>query len=45
MYLARLAGRTFGTFALQWSDEEVWGDVPEDAGYVQGLAVRRDFAG
>jgi ribosomal protein S18 acetylase RimI-like enzyme len=45
MYLARLAGRSFGTFALQWSDEEVWGDVPEDAGYVHGLAVRRDFAG
>jgi len=44
MYLARLAGQTFGTFALQWSDEEVWGDVPEDAGYVHGLAIRRDFA-
>ena len=23
MYLAKLAGRTFGTFALQWSDDEV----------------------
>jgi ribosomal protein S18 acetylase RimI-like enzyme len=45
MYLARLAGQTFGTFALQWSDEEVWGDVPEDAGYVHGLAIRRHFAG
>ena len=45
MYLARLAGRTFGTFALQWSDEEVWGDLPEDAGYVHGLAIGRDFAG
>jgi len=45
MYLARLSGQTFGTFALQWSDEEVWGDVPEDAGYVHGLAIRRRFAG
>jgi ribosomal protein S18 acetylase RimI-like enzyme len=45
MYLARLAGQTFGTFVLQRPDEEVWGDVPEDAGYVYGLAIRRDFAG
>jgi ribosomal protein S18 acetylase RimI-like enzyme len=46
MYLARLAGeKPFGTFALQWSDEEVWGDVPDDAGYVHGLAIRRAFAG
>jgi ribosomal protein S18 acetylase RimI-like enzyme len=45
MYVARLAGRTFGTFALQWSDEEVWGDIPGDAGYVHGLAIRRSFAG
>ena len=45
MYLARLAEQTFGTFALQWSDEEVWGDAPEDAGYIHGLAIRRDFAG
>jgi ribosomal protein S18 acetylase RimI-like enzyme len=45
MYLARLAGQPFGTFALQWSDQEVWGDVPGDAGYVRGLAIRRGFAG
>ena len=45
MYLAALDGETFGTFALQWSDEEVWGGVPGDAGYVHGLAIRRDFAG
>lgn len=24
MYLAELDGQTFGTLALQWSDEEVW---------------------
>jgi ribosomal protein S18 acetylase RimI-like enzyme len=44
MYLAELAGYPVGTFALQWSDEETWGDVPDDAGYVHGLAIRRDFA-
>jgi GNAT superfamily N-acetyltransferase len=45
MYLAELRGRAVGTLALQWSDEETWGDVPADAGYVHGLAIRREFAG
>jgi len=45
MYLAKLAGQTCGTLALQWADEEVWGDVPGDAGYVHGLAIRRQFGG
>ena len=45
MYLAALGGEPAGTFALQWSDIETWGRVPDDAGYVHGLAVRRDFAG
>jgi ribosomal protein S18 acetylase RimI-like enzyme len=45
IYLAVLDGRPAGTFALQWSDRETWGDVPDDAGYVHGLAIRREFAG
>jgi GNAT superfamily N-acetyltransferase len=45
MYLALLDGKPVGTFALQWSDRETWGNVPDDAGYVHGLAIRRDFAG
>lgn len=45
MYLAELARRPVGTFALQWSDEETWGRASDDAGYVHGLAIRRDFAG
>ena len=45
MYLAVLDGRPVGTFALQWEDRETWGDVPDDAGYVHGLAIRREFAG
>jgi ribosomal protein S18 acetylase RimI-like enzyme len=45
MYLAVLAGRPAGTFALQWSDRETWGNVPDDAGYIHGLAIRRKFAG
>ena len=45
MYLAEIAGRAVGTFALQWSDEVTWGKVPENAGYVHGLAIRQNFAG
>jgi ribosomal protein S18 acetylase RimI-like enzyme len=45
MYLAVLDGQPIGTFALQWSDRETWGNVPDDAGYVHGLAVRRNLAG
>ena len=45
MYLFRMGGQPVGTMVLQWSDEEAWGDVPEDAGYVHWLAVRRDHAG
>jgi ribosomal protein S18 acetylase RimI-like enzyme len=45
VYLATLAGQAVGTFVLQWSDEETWGSGQDDAGYVHGLAVRREFAG
>jgi ribosomal protein S18 acetylase RimI-like enzyme len=45
MFLAVLDGRPVGTFTLQWSDRETWGDVPDDAGYVHGLAINRNFAG
>ena len=41
MYLAVHDGRPAGTFTLQWSDRETWGDVPDDAGYIHGLAIRR----
>jgi ribosomal protein S18 acetylase RimI-like enzyme len=45
MYLALLGGRAAGTFALQWTDDETWGRGKDDAGYVHGLAIHRDFAG
>jgi ribosomal protein S18 acetylase RimI-like enzyme len=45
IYLARLDGEAVGTLKLLWSDPEVWGDAPDDAGYVHGLAVRRSVAG
>lgn len=44
-HLFVLGGRAAGTMALRWSDEETRGDVPDDAGYVHGLAIRRDGAG
>jgi ribosomal protein S18 acetylase RimI-like enzyme len=44
-YVARLGGKTAGTFALRWSDPLFWGDQPPVAGYLHALAVRREFAG
>ena len=45
IYLALLGGQIFGTFALQWTDDETWGRGEDDAGYVHGLAVHRNFSG
>ena len=45
VYLAVQHGKPVGNIVLQWSDEETWGDVPDDAGYVHGLAIRRGAAG
>jgi protein-tyrosine phosphatase len=44
-YLARIGGEPVGTFTLQWADPRIWGEQPDDAGYVHGLAVRRTYAG
>ena len=33
------------TLTLTWADPHVWGEQPDDAGYVHGLAIRRDAAG
>src|SRR5260370_10992053 len=44
-YLARIGGAPVGTFTLQWADPRVWGEQPDDAGYVHGLALRRAYAG
>ncbi len=45
VYLARLDGAPAAMLTLQWSDRDIWGDVPDDAAYVHGLMVRRAFAG
>jgi ribosomal protein S18 acetylase RimI-like enzyme len=44
-YLARENGAVAGTITLRWADRAFWGDQPPVAGYVHGLAVRREFAG
>ena len=44
-YLAREDGAVVGTITLRWADPAFWGEQPPVAGYVHGLAVRRDFAG
>jgi GNAT superfamily N-acetyltransferase len=45
VYLARCEGAAVATLTLQWSDAETWGPMPDDAGYVHSLAVRRAYAG
>jgi ribosomal protein S18 acetylase RimI-like enzyme len=45
MYLATRDSAPVGTLKLQWEDRPTWGDMPDDAGYVHRLAVRRVFAG
>jgi ribosomal protein S18 acetylase RimI-like enzyme len=44
-YLARLNGAVVGTITLRWDDPAFWGEQPPVAGYVHGVAVRREFAG
>jgi ribosomal protein S18 acetylase RimI-like enzyme len=45
VYLASVNGLTIGTVTIQWSDEEIWGVMPDDAGYIHQMAIRRDFKG
>jgi protein-tyrosine phosphatase len=45
VYLALLDGQAVGTLTLQWSDRPIWGDRPEDAGYVHKLAIHHTYAG
>jgi GNAT superfamily N-acetyltransferase len=44
-YLARQNGEVVGTITLRWEDRAFWGEQPPVAGYVHGIAVRREFAG
>jgi ribosomal protein S18 acetylase RimI-like enzyme len=45
VYLASASGLNVGTVTIQWSDEEIWGEMPDDAGYIHQIAIRRDFGG
>ena len=45
VYAAVRDGAIVGTLTLTWADPHVWGEQPDDAGYVHGLAIRRDAAG
>jgi ribosomal protein S18 acetylase RimI-like enzyme len=46
-YLASIDERPVATFAMQWADEEMWGERGRDgeAGYIHGIAVARTAAG
>ena len=45
VYLAILNRQAVGTLTLQWSDRSLWGDRPDDAGYVHKLAIHHAYAG
>ena len=44
-YLAREGDAVAGTITLRWEDPAFWGEQPPVAGYVHGIAVRREFVG
>jgi len=44
-YLSNFEGSVVGTLRLQWSDPDMWPGIENDAGYVHGFAVRREWAG
>ena len=45
VYLAWLDGAAAGTFSLQPADPLFWGEMPDDALYLHGLAIRRVVGG
>lgn len=45
IFLAMRHGNAIGTFSLQPSDPMFWGEQPDDALYLHGLAIRRSAAG
>lgn len=44
-FLARYEHHAIATMSIQEEDRLVWGDMPPDALYLHGLAVRRAFTG
>lgn len=45
VYLAKVDGELAGSLTLNWSDDLVWPDAPQNAGYVHRLVISRKFAG
>jgi len=45
VYLASWSGVFIGTLTIQWSDREIWGEMPDAAGYIHQMAVREEFRG
>lgn len=44
-YVGTVDDEVVGTIVLEWADDGVWADAPDDACYVHGFAVRRAYAG
>jgi ribosomal protein S18 acetylase RimI-like enzyme len=45
VYVVKGLKGTVGTITLQWNDKKFWGDLPQDAGYIHKLAIKRSHAG
>lgn len=45
VWLARRDGEPLGMLKLQSADRLIWGETPDDAWYLHGLTVRREYAG
>jgi len=44
VYVVKDVKEIVGTITLQWSDKKFWGDLPQDAGYIHKLAIKRAHA-
>lgn len=45
IWLAKAKETPVGTFALTWSDPDIWPNVSDDAGYLHRLATKRAYSG
>ncbi len=45
LYTVKESDEIIATFTLRWEDKSVWGEQPEDAGYLHRLAVKNNWHG
>lgn len=45
VYVIRVGGEVVASFALDWSDERIWGKQPPTAGYLHRMVVKDSWHG